>query len=97
MKPEKQFLDALRSVTIHLIKHDQPLHKQLVGIVEHHDKHTWTKLEQSEKLAHLTTVQELVPDLEVYYEKYPHGWSRERYEEMKAALEPCREAISAEE
>jgi hypothetical protein len=97
MKPETEFLDALRSVTVHLIKHDSPLHKPLVGIVELYDKHTWFDLPVEEKLAHLQAVEDYIPTLEEYYKEYPHGWSRDRYEDMKSGLNPCREAIKGAE
>lgn len=86
MQNEEEFLSALRSITVHLIKHVQPLYEHFVPLVELYDKGRWMSLEPSAKLGHVITVESKLPDLEAYYTAYPHGWSKDRFTDMKKIL-----------
>ena len=83
---EEEFLSALRSVVIHLIKHDQPLYKPLTTIVEAADENRWAGQTPAEKAEAVALVQNSITALDAYYDQYPHGWSRARYTDLKVAL-----------
>jgi hypothetical protein len=93
MQYEENFLFSLRSVTVHLIKHVQPMHARLVPIVEISDQGGWPELSTSEKLEHVLSVESMLPELEAYYRDYPHGWSRERFMDLQKTLPLYRQEL----
>jgi hypothetical protein len=85
--PEMDFFRDLRSVAVHLIKHVQDnLYQPLVDVVEAEDEGQWHRLSDGDKLTRLRKLETLVPQLDAYYETYPHHWSRQRYAEFKEQL-----------
>lgn len=83
---EEEFLSALRSVVIHLIKHDQSFYKPLTAIVESVDENHWPEKSAAEKAHAVAVVREQLPALDTYYAEYPHGWSRARYSDLRTVL-----------
>ncbi len=90
MSPEEeQFFQSLRAVSIHMIKHVQPIYKYLLPLLEAHEKGEWTSLPRDEQRQQLETLAgQFEEDGEItkYFAAYPHKWSRERYAKMRADL-----------
>ncbi len=87
MISDQDFVNSLRAVVIHLIKHDRPLYQKILPIVEAYDDGRWRKMSDAEKLELVTNLDSLKDSLEKYYQEYPHEWSKAKYAAFSENLE----------
>jgi len=80
---EERFLQDLKSVVLHLIKHDQALYHRCKGIVEAADNGRWHRLALPDKRKLVEELRGNMESLEEYYASYPHNWSKKRYSDFK--------------
>jgi len=95
MVHEEQFISSLRSVVIHLIKHDQPMYKHFMDVVLAADEGRWHQLTILQKADFIEGIAARKNLLEEYYRNYPHHWSKQRYEDFCAALESYVQELKA--
>ncbi len=90
MSAEEQFFLSLRAVSIHMIKHVQPIYKALLPVLESHEEGRWNALPLDERIGQLEAIaQQLAKDSEItkYFAAYPHKWSRERFSKLQTDLD----------
>ncbi len=89
MVTEAQFFLALRAISIHMIKHVQPIYKPLLPILKLHEDGQWNALPFDEQIAKLEELSRNLDDdsaITAYFAAYPHKWSRERFSTLKTNL-----------
>lgn len=84
---ESSFIGDLRSVVIHLIKHDRPLYKDVMPIVQAYDEHRWQNFDANDKLKYVNQLVSRLDELTDYFEEYPHQWSKQRFGNFVASLQ----------
>lgn len=90
MTAEEQFFLSLRAVSIHMIKHVQPIYKALLPVLQTHEEGQWGAFSQEEQLAKLEELARVLAkdsDITNYFAAYPHKWSRERYAKLRNDLD----------
>lgn len=90
MVTEEQFFFALRAISIHMIKHVQPIYEPLLPILKLHEEGKWNALTFDEQITQLEELYRNLDDdsaITAYFAAYPHKWSRERFATLKTNLE----------